>query len=450
LFQSSTVLKPTMPHYFIAILLSAGVLDAAFFPLAADGGIRIGSLRVIDLLGITALVMALLSGSWRQLTRSSFCLLAVLTAIWTIGTVVALIPQSASGLVVANLRIWNGWRFIVFLTVFLLFLSRTRSQQVAIHGLLSKVLIWATIVGAVSAFTVVGDMGPDLVVFLGLAFSLSRLVGNSNVFNLVLFIGLIAGIMMSAQRANILFVLPAVVLSWLLTRRKNPRTGAAKLALGLIFCAVCGLALVITGLGRRAAEFADWFWARAFTGVGNHQAAQSRIFQWSRAIAIIEQAPWIGHGLGAQYVTYEYGGAGYMMTGITHNIVLDMSMAFGIPLGLGVVGFLLSGMLRGLGRDHDATVRVSAVLGLGLLAKGLVESILDKPRLELVLAFLIAVVLTANKGANGEVDSFVPINEDDRTARREEGILTRPTALQAGQRPGGNRSAATVRVAVLE
>jgi O-antigen ligase len=165
---------------------------------------------------------------------------------------------------------------------------------------------------------------------------------------------------------------------------------------------------------------------------------------------MIEQAPWIGHGLGAQYVTYEYGGAGYMVTGITHNIVFDMSIAFGIPLGLGVVGFLLYGMLRGLGRDHEVTVRVSAVIGLGLLSKGLVESILDKPRLELVLAFLMAVVLTANKGANGEVDSFVPIDENERAERTEHEPQTRPAALPAGHQRGGNRSAATVRIAVLE
>jgi O-antigen ligase len=402
LSRSSVLIKPTNRHepYLLAILLVVGVLDAAFFPLATDNGIRLGPVRVIDLLGIAALIKGMFSRSWRKLTPGSLWTLVVLTSIWTAGTIVALIPhESVASPVVANLRIGNAWRLIVFLFAFSLMLAPRGGSQLALtHRFLSRVITWAAMVGAAAAFIVVREIGPDLMAFLALALALSLLQRTGSGFTrVVLLIEFIVGTMLCAQRATTLFILPAVVLAWLLTRRRQRRIGATKLALALIVFAMSVLMLLLTGLERKGEALAERFWVQTFGGVGNYEAVQSRIFQWHRAMAIIEEAPWLGHGLGAQYVTYEYGIGGYAMTGITHNVAFDMLIAFGVPLGLVVVGFLLYGTLRGLWPAHDVTVRVSAAIGMGLLAKGLVESILDKPRLELMLAFLMAVVLMSNK-----------------------------------------------------
>jgi O-antigen ligase len=131
-------------------------------------------------------------------------------------------------------------------------------------------------------------------------------------------------------------------------------------------------------------------------------SVQSRYNQWDVVVGLIEQRPFIGYGLGTNFVHYEVGSKQNVTQDITHNIFLDLLFRNGIVglvLFLGAIGSVLNAGLL-VWRRHAQPYVAALALGasaalVGLLARGMVESVFEKYRLAVGLGVLIGLVLSA-------------------------------------------------------
>jgi O-antigen ligase len=140
---------------------------------------------------------------------------------------------------------------------------------------------------------------------------------------------------------------------------------------------------------------------QTFGGEGNERTTQDRYNQWSNARGLIEQQPIFGWGLGKVYIFYDEGTRTLKTTHLTHNIGLDLLVRTGI---VGLVFFLvalcisLAGGVRAWrehGDDRIAALAAGCVaVVVGLVAKGMVESIFEKYRLAVFLGLSLGVLLS--------------------------------------------------------
>jgi O-antigen ligase len=135
-------------------------------------------------------------------------------------------------------------------------------------------------------------------------------------------------------------------------------------------------------------------------------SAQDRLNQWTSARSRIEQHPWIGSGLGTEYTHYDPGYKVFVSTDLTHNVVLDLLMRTGaVGLGLFLIAVLLSlwDGIRAWWQHQDPLIAAFALATscalIGLLGKGMVESIFEKFRLATLLGFLIGAVASSTLSA---------------------------------------------------
>lgn len=139
-----------------------------------------------------------------------------------------------------------------------------------------------------------------------------------------------------------------------------------------------------------------------FTGYEEVLTTMDRLNQWSAAAPIIAERPIYGHGLGYQYVFWNQGFYKFTQTDLTHNIFGDLM------LRAGVVGLLLFLIALGATTVHlargwaaHASDRAAAfALGIGasvvgLVAKGMAESIFEKYRLAAALGLGIGAMISA-------------------------------------------------------
>lgn len=155
--------------------------------------------------------------------------------------------------------------------------------------------------------------------------------------------------------------------------------------------------------------------ASTFSSEGKQESAQDRTSQWTLAWRNIEQHPLIGNGLGFEYSYWESGPNTYVMTDLTHNIVLDLWMRTGvIGLALFLVALAMS-VVGGMMAWRGHADRVVGVLALalvavviGLVAKGMVESIFEKYRLATTLGLSLGVLRCALTSGEGLRAQAVP------------------------------------------
>jgi O-antigen ligase len=146
--------------------------------------------------------------------------------------------------------------------------------------------------------------------------------------------------------------------------------------------------------------------ATGFQSRGEQLTTQDRLNQWHVAEGLIADRPVLGWGLGKTYYYFEPGSMEFFKLDITHNVGLD------ILLRTGAVGFLLLvaalatsifGALRTWYRSRDELIAALA-LGttaavLGLIGKGMAESILEKYRIAVALGLFLGILLsTATAG----------------------------------------------------
>lgn len=141
----------------------------------------------------------------------------------------------------------------------------------------------------------------------------------------------------------------------------------------------------------------------AFTSRAKAQSAESRENQWNEATLLVAEHPLVGHGLGKEYWYYEQGPDEMWQSNITHNIGFDVAMRSGL-LGLAFLlvafGSALVDAARSVVRQQEPEVIALALacvsLTAGLLAKGMVESILEKYLLATTLGLLLGIARAAS------------------------------------------------------
>ena len=148
--------------------------------------------------------------------------------------------------------------------------------------------------------------------------------------------------------------------------------------------------------------------AKTFNSTGKIESAQDRASKWSVAFSYIRQHPIIGNGLGVEFSFYEPGPNVITVTNVTENIALDLWMRTGlIGLALFVLALFVS-VFDGLAVWRLHPDRMVAVLALalvavivGLVAKGMVESIFEKYRLATTLGLSLGLLRSAVTSAGG-------------------------------------------------
>ena len=151
------------------------------------------------------------------------------------------------------------------------------------------------------------------------------------------------------------------------------------------------------------------------TTQGKQLSAEDRRIQWAAARERIDEHPIMGSGLGTTYEHFDPGNNVFITTDITHNIGLDLLMRtglIGLSFFLAAVAFTIRDGIR-VWRNHSDAIVAAIALActaalVGLIGKGMVESIFEKFRLSMLLGFLVGVVASAVLSLRQPVREPVP------------------------------------------
>ena len=139
-----------------------------------------------------------------------------------------------------------------------------------------------------------------------------------------------------------------------------------------------------------------------FASRGEQLTTQDRLNQWQVARGLIADRPVLGWGLGKTYFYFEPGSMEFFKLDITHNVGLDILLrtgAVGFLLFLAALATSIFGALRTWYRSQEELIAALA-LGvtaavLGLIGKGMAESILEKYRIAVALGLFLGILLSA-------------------------------------------------------
>lgn len=205
------------------------------------------------------------------------------------------------------------------------------------------------------------------------------------------------------QRAALLALIAALLVmavGWWVSRGRQRFTITPTEA-GLLAMGVLAVLLVPT-LGRVPVEeaptvnpFAEEL-RSSFTSRSKALSAEARRNQWRNASALVDRRPFLGWGLGKKYWYFEKGPDEFWNSNITHNVGLDLLLRSGV-IGLGLFVVAVGASLADgppTWRTHTdprlAGLALACTAGvLGLLTRGMVESILEEYRLATALGLLL-------------------------------------------------------------
>lgn len=264
-----------------------------------------------------------------------------------------------------------------------------------------------------------GPMGADtasVFVTLGVVgFMVELAKPRRNVVTLVCVVPLLLSTVASGQRAALLELGAAVTVLLVAAagpaarRRLHVPASAVVVTALLVVGVVAGVSVAPALAGQQPVKvpFAANL-ATTFSSQGKLESAQDRTSQWTEAWADIRQHPVIGNGLGFEYSYYESGPNTYVVTDLTHNIVLDLWMRTGLIGLILFLGALIASIVGGVQawRGHaDQTVGVLALalvaVIVGLVTKGMVESIFEKYRVATTLGLSLGVLRSAVTSGGG-------------------------------------------------
>lgn len=189
-------------------------------------------------------------------------------------------------------------------------------------------------------------------------------------------------------RAGFLAVALYLLLGMAIT---GSRTGWLQMTLFVVALLLCGRRAGTTLRGRDGAwmlaayALAVWAWPLlneallngGGRGLGDQMHAGPRVPYWTAMLDAVGRAPWAGYGwqqiAAAQWtVALEHPPLGYLFEH-SHNIVLDLLLWTGVPVGILIALVAAWGLLAPLHRLRDARALWFSVLALGLVAHALVE-----------------------------------------------------------------------------
>lgn len=183
-------------------------------------------------------------------------------------------------------------------------------------------------------------------------------------------------------------------------RRELPtRTDVALVLVG--FASLCLAVSLVQYHGGRTPTLASAY-RETFLSTADQQSAEARVLKWEQGLLHVEASPVIGNGLGTTVRSFRPGLGG---TGRYRRVSVYDSVPFDLAVRSGVVGLVLfTGALvlsvaasGPAWRRHPDPGVAALALGctagvVGLVAKGLVESILDKVVLAVVLGVLLGLM----------------------------------------------------------
>lgn len=188
------------------------------------------------------------------------------------------------------------------------------------------------------------------------------------------------------------------------------RIRATPTELGLFVAAAVAIGVLATLSGARSGDIAVPFELgdrieSAFTGVGNTNSAGARLNKYDEGNDLIAERPVMGWGLAKQITSFYpgiNGGGRFGTTAVFDSVPYDLVVrtgAVGLLLFLIAMALSLRDGLRAWVRHPDnavAALGMGAFAGaMGLLGKGLVESVLDKVVLACALGVLVGIMAAA-------------------------------------------------------
>ena len=382
---------------FAAVVVN--LVDVWAYPTAGSDavGVKLAGARVTDLLAVAAIALG--GAKWLAgrtvLPRAVLLPLLLVTAVWVGGTVVGL----ANG---HDVRLMFGqWHLLLYGWAFVLAWADAPARW--LHRCESLLPVLTLPIAA--ALLVTGGGGDPFTVVAAVA--AVSLVRDRLLVALPLLLLTVALVGLGGQRAALLFSLPPLALAVVLRLRARPARGGAVAVAAAVVVALAVAAFVKAGaIAALVSDVVD----ATFRRTGKAESSLSRLDQLEIAVQRIRESPWLGEGLGFQYQLYDRPTDRTAWTSLTHDIYLDLPLRFGLPATAVLLLVLLACVLQCLVRLPRLLPLQVAALGalLGLLGKGGVESILDKPRLVLLIAWLAVTVVHARRQVAGTTSAAPP------------------------------------------
>jgi len=254
-----------------------------------------------------------------------------------------------------------------------------------------------------------GDTAPMFVAIGMVGFLLEMVKDRRNVLTLLCAVPLLLSPFFAFQRASLVMV-GATVTVVVIAALGAPARLRWRLTLTpvlLTALAIVGVVLVVSVIPALTARGTTSIPLRSnivstLESPQKVESAQDRLNAWQVAWEDIKQHPLIGEGLGFEYSYYEAGSKQFGMTDVSHNIGLDLWLRAGL---IGLVIFLLAlgaSIVNGITtwRFHADPVVATLALALlavvvGLVAKGMVESIFEKYREATLLGLTLGMLRAA-------------------------------------------------------
>jgi hypothetical protein len=201
-----------------------------------------------------------------------------------------------------------------------------------------------------------------------------------------------------AARLSLLVMAGIMVVAMLARtgRRRLGLTGQRIVVTSALLCAVGCLVLMVGVLAHSFQDSRNAVTPTAgeptFGATTRQSSVESRFNQWEEAWDEVRGSPFVGQGLGGTQVHFDEGQNAFVESDISHNIALDVlrrTGVFGLLLGAGAVLVTLTQAVAAWRGSESRAIAFwalsSVAMSSGLIARGLVESVLEKDRLALLL-----------------------------------------------------------------
>lgn len=197
--------------------------------------------------------------------------------------------------------------------------------------------------------------------------------------------------------------------------RRRIATASQMAVCALLLVAVAVVSFLPASTGAQSTAPITAFYEETFEATAKQQSADTRRLLWDEGHRLWKERPLLGSGLGTPFEVRRIGSRDGLVAGGFHNLAYDLLVRSGaVGLVLFVIAIVLSfreGM-RGWWFHVDRRIAALALAAMaavtGLLAKGMVESVLEKAKLSTLVGVLLAVMVSAGRSARERGDS-----EDD-------------------------------------
>ena len=402
------------------IVVATMVVEAILFQAQADtpvGLFRPGPLRTWELLLLCALIArAIVHGIPKQITATGAALLAFM--MWYASSaLIGLLTGNPTDLIQfqAKLALYLGGGYVLARGVATdrLVTSRGVGRALVVLGLVTVWMVTmsmnqTSITFPALAVPYLGPIGADAATLLAAIGTTAILVAacgraRHRLIIILASLPLLIAPIASAQRASIIalgasaVVVAAAALGTTWSRRITVTPTEAILTLLALLIPVIGYLVVQWNAGRPI--LFRTFVEETFVSPGNQQSAEARVLLWDAGREMIAEHPFMGSGLGRQFSVRLPDTTVPFVDGAFHNIGFDLIVRSGL-VGAALFGCFLLLFVRdawkawrGSTQSRDAALALAAVaVAAGFVAKGAVESVLEKGKLATAVGLACGVV----------------------------------------------------------